>query len=230
MHWGDVSATVCKHTAFLSFPHCLKNGISCRPGSQRPGWRLCNCSGGWGKRCHRRKGLLSWWPPTLVIQSLSERREGTAERESLYFALFYIPTTGFRWSKLKLHSSVFAGSQFPFSLWPWPDAHKKPFNCDVFSHFIVALQGAHNCSKNHLSTTGWRIPTKPALHLAPQEVVTVQPTLKFKSRSIPCISSPVTDLTPEPLPHHLQGNVGAPVMCIKLKRGRGPPLLAARLI
>lgn len=131
---------------FFPSPHCLPSSISCRPGRRLPGWRLCTCSGD-GESVI--KGRISS-PTSLLISNLR------SVSESLHFPLFYIPTTGFRWSKVKPKIFILLSLHklnSPFHCGPGR-CPQKPFNCDVFSHFMVALQGTHNCSEYHLSRAG----------------------------------------------------------------------------
>lgn len=173
-------------------PHCLQNSISCRPGRKLPGWRLCNCSAG-GESVI--KGRVSS-PRVFLIRSPKVSLRVPPRPSFLY------PHTGFGWSKVKPKICIllsFREANSPFHCGPGR-CPQKPFHCDAFSHFIVALRGTRNCSEHHLSTTG----LENSHEISP---ASRNRNSELRSRPIPCTHFPPTDLMPEALPHHFQGNV-----------------------
>lgn len=139
--------------ALLSFPspHCSQNGVSRKPGRKVPGGRLRNCFGGGKGLVYQQKGFLSRRPPNPMIPSLSRGEKKGAESK---LPLFYIPTTSFRCSKLKLKICILVSLHKGNSLFHCGPSGcpQTPFTSDASSHLIVALEGVHNSSEDHLST------------------------------------------------------------------------------
>lgn len=102
----EVICSTGKCIAFLSFPHCLQNGISSRLVRmlQVPGQTLCNCPGeGKGLVLSQERILLESFPGGLPTRSLwkREKKGEVGERQSFYFLfIFYVPTTSFRLSEV----------------------------------------------------------------------------------------------------------------------------------